>query len=221
MPQDYVIVTPENMDLRYRLAGVGSRGFAWIYDTFFQILVLMGLGFLQAMLLSMLSRFLWGGLIDGLYVASVFCLVWFYHVFFETFFQGQTPGKQIMGIRVVTVEGRPVSFFSSIIRNLLRGVDFLPVLNCGGVFCMLVSPHHQRIGDALARTIVIRDDRISWSGKAWSRPVETRKSAPGVTGSRPKRSVFVGPGQGMPHLPGEDDDDDDEYGSSRGAGDQR
>src|SRR3546814_7772050 len=63
----------------------------------------------------------------GLYFVVAFLLLWAYPVVFEAMFNGQTPGKRAMELRVVSADGAPVGWLASIVRNLLRAVDALPV----------------------------------------------------------------------------------------------
>jgi uncharacterized RDD family membrane protein YckC/ribosomal protein L40E len=72
---------------------------------------------------------------------------------------GQTAGKRLTGIRVVTEEGEPISWGKSAGRNLLRIVDSLPALYIVGLFLMARSDKLQRCGDRAARTIVVMDQR--------------------------------------------------------------
>lgn len=80
-------------------------------------------------------------------------LEWFYPVFFEVR-NGQTPGKKAMGIHVINDNGTPVNWSASILRNLLRSVDFLPLMYCVGLISMLLNREFRRLGDLVAGTLV-------------------------------------------------------------------
>lgn len=82
-----------------------------------------------------------------------------YYVFFEAFWKGQTPGKKMLGIRVRMADGTPLTFQASLIRNLLRVADFLPVGYFLGIIAMVVNPKFQRIGDLAANTMVSQEVR--------------------------------------------------------------
>jgi len=103
-----------------------------------------------SIVLSMLGEF---G--HGILLLCIFLLEWFYPVFFEVLQNGATPGKKWMGIRVVNDNGTPVSWSTSITRNLLRAADFAPVLYGFGLISMLMNPDFKRLGDMAAGTIVI------------------------------------------------------------------
>jgi hypothetical protein len=78
----------------------------------------------------------------------------------EVFFHGQTVGKRVLGIRVVRMDGSPVGLFESAVRNLCRAVDFLPMLYAAGCISMLLTRQHRRLGDLLAGTLLVREERI-------------------------------------------------------------
>jgi len=89
---------------------------------------------------------------------SIFILEWFYPVLFEVYRQGATPGKRAMKIKVLHELGTPVDWSASMIRNLLRAVDFLPFLYGFGFMSMLINKDFKRIGDLAAGTVVVYED---------------------------------------------------------------
>ena len=91
----------------------------------------------------------------GISLVFMFVVEWFYPVLFEVFRNGQTPGKKMLGITVVNDDLTPVSFGSSLLRNLLRVVDFLPFLYLLGLITMVTNQRFQRLGDLAAGTLVI------------------------------------------------------------------
>ena len=97
-----------------------------------------------------------GGVAVLLWFVVSFALIAFYDIFFEVFRSGQTPGKRMNGLRVVRVEGHPVTFLSSAIRNLLRVIDFLPSAYLLGAAVILATRKNQRVGDVVAGTLVVR-----------------------------------------------------------------
>jgi hypothetical protein len=84
-----------------------------------------------------------------------FLILWGYYIFFEMRWSGQTPGKQRVGIRVIRVDGTPISLTESLIRNLIRLIDFLPISYGVGVVTMFISSQSRRLGDLAAGTIVV------------------------------------------------------------------
>jgi hypothetical protein len=86
-------------------------------------------------------------------------LEWFYGCVFEGLWSGRTPGKWLVGLRVIKDGGYPISFFDALLRNLLRAADGLPVFYGAGLITMLATRRMQRLGDLLAGTIVVREQR--------------------------------------------------------------
>ncbi|MEX1003991.1 MAG: RDD family protein [Acidimicrobiia bacterium] len=150
------ISTPEGLDIELNLAGLGSRIAAAIVDTVILGFVLTLAAFGMFGLADWFSSPL---LAIGIGWLVVTLLVIGYFVVFEVFNDGKTPGKSMFGIRVLGLDGEPVGFGPSMVRNLLRLVDLFPVLPILGPIAILVSDRNQRIGDLAARTLVVRLDR--------------------------------------------------------------
>jgi uncharacterized RDD family membrane protein YckC len=99
-----------------------------------------------------------------LYLFAVFVIVqlaieWCYFVFFELTLAGRSPGKALLGLRVLRDGGEPIDLSASLMRNLLRVVDVLPANYVVGLVAMLLSSEGKRLGDLAAGTIVVRLDR--------------------------------------------------------------
>ncbi|RME23093.1 MAG: RDD family protein [Deltaproteobacteria bacterium] len=94
----------------------------------------------------------------ALSVLAIFLVQWGYFFAFELLWQGQTPGKRVFGLRVVTVEGHPPGVLPAMIRNMVRLVDVMPGVYGIGSLAMMLSPRAQRLGDRVAGTVVIRED---------------------------------------------------------------
>ncbi|MBT2337968.1 MULTISPECIES: RDD family protein [Pseudomonas] len=142
----YQVETPEGIDLPLRPAGLMVRSLAFAIDLAIRGLVL-GLVFL------ILAFF--GELGMGLGSILLFVISWWYMVLFEVLHQGRSPGKQIMGLRVVQDDGRPIGWSASLIRNLLRFVDMLPFGYTFGAISCLQHPAFKRLGDLAAGTLVV------------------------------------------------------------------
>jgi hypothetical protein len=84
-----------------------------------------------------------------------FVITWFYHVLFELLANGQSPGKKIMGLRVVRSDGSPIDPGASFLRNLLRFADAFVSLYIVGFLCAALSPGFRRLGDWAADTLVV------------------------------------------------------------------
>jgi len=155
------VETPERVRFRYRLAGAGPRAAAWTIDRVIQIIVatLIVIGLVSMAWIPGLE-----GVGMGLSLVLMFLLEWFYGVFFETLLAGRTPGKVVLSIRVVRVDGSPGRFQDFMLRNLLRAVDFLPVLYGVGLIAMVLDDRMRRVGDMVAGTVVVCEERSSVLG---------------------------------------------------------
>lgn len=142
----YHVQTPEGIDLQLKIAGFWPRSLAWLLDFLIRAVIY----FVLAMILTQFEK-----LGMGLFLILIFVLEWFYPVLFEVNNQGMTPGKSMLGIQVVNVDATPISWTPSLIRNILRTVDFLPLLYGLGFLTMLLNQRFQRLGDLAAGTLVI------------------------------------------------------------------
>jgi uncharacterized RDD family membrane protein YckC len=88
-----------------------------------------------------------------------FSLLWGYYVLFEMIWNGQSPGKRWVGLRVIKSTGAPISLVDSIIRNLVRLVDFMPAYYGVGVIVMFFNDQARRLGDFAAGTLVVREQK--------------------------------------------------------------
>jgi hypothetical protein len=88
----------------------------------------------------------------------MFGLEWGYYVVLETTGDGRSPGKRALSLRVVRDGGFPVGFVDSVLRNLLRAADFLPVGYVLGLVAMSGDPRYRRIGDRVAGTLVVIEE---------------------------------------------------------------
>src|SRR5690606_41981782 len=96
-----------------------------------------------------------GGLGQGLYLVCLFVVVWAYRIVFEVAWNGRTPGKRVLGLRVVGGDGAPVGWLPAIVRHLLRTVDMLPFGYAAGLLTCLCDRHGRRLGDLVADTVVV------------------------------------------------------------------
>lgn len=163
MDERYVIDTPENIDFSYTIAGIGSRFLAAIIDTFILILaqlLLLGLLFVVISQLESLSDGVANStqsIIFALWGLLSFIALWGYYIAFELLWNGQSPGKRAIRLRVVRDGGRPVTFGASAIRNLIRIIDFLPGLYGLGVLTMFIDRQARRLGDLAGGTLVVKE----------------------------------------------------------------
>lgn len=146
------VETPEGVEIDLKLAGPIPRAWAWLVD-FVLRMTLLGL---LALVFSLLGNF---G--NGLFLIAVFVSEWFYPVLFEVFGHGSTPGKRLLGLRVLHDDGTPVGWVASILRNLLRFADLMPMAFGAGLLTSLCHPEGKRIGDLAAGTVVVYLERPS------------------------------------------------------------
>jgi uncharacterized RDD family membrane protein YckC len=160
------VATPENIAFHYVLAGPFRRLPAFAID-----LVLRGV-VLFLILLACTSLFAIGagGVGISVILVSWFALAWFYGGFFETVWNGQTPGKRLLGLRVLTDRGQPINALQAVLRNVLREVDAMPIVGFGiplyvlGFVVMALNDRYQRLGDLACGTIVVVEKRSRLRG---------------------------------------------------------
>jgi uncharacterized membrane protein SpoIIM required for sporulation/uncharacterized RDD family membrane protein YckC len=158
-PPDYrqrlQVETPEHVTLDLEIAGVGSRALAALID----MLVLVGSALGVFIVLAIVAGFgVTVGSIGGALLMLGGFAVWTgYFILFEGLRQGQTPGKRMVGIRVVSDTGNAVSLSAAAARNLLRIADFLPPPYLTGTLLVALHPRGKRLGDMVAGTVVARD----------------------------------------------------------------
>ena len=168
--------TPENVQIEYRPAGLGTRFLAWFIDQ-----IIMNLTIFIAVMVLIIISAAFGGLFRDLfdqidrslrnqggpgdpktvymYLVGIGMLIWglgsfFYFGLSELFWRGQTPGKRMCQIRVVKADGFALDAGGVFMRNVFRVADHLPIL----WIVPVLSKRGQRFGDMVASTIVISDE---------------------------------------------------------------
>jgi uncharacterized RDD family membrane protein YckC len=158
------IQTPESVAFAHQLAGVGSRFLAVAFDLFVQLLLAIALLVILALTVEKSHFAPRSGLEQSLALAlmasAVFAIFFGYFIAFEAFWNGQTPGKKLLGLRVVKDGGYPIDFAASLIRNLIRIVEQTLGFYASSAICALISPENKRFGDYAAGTIVVREARV-------------------------------------------------------------
>lgn len=145
--------SPEGGSLPLRPAGPLLRTCAFLIDLLLRVL-------LAALVLAVVRQF--GELGGGLALLLLFLLTWWYMVLFEVLWLGRTPGKYLCGLRVLQTNGSPPDWGCSLLRNLLRLIDLLPVAYTLGLVCSLSNRRFQRVGDLVAGTLVVHDRLPRW-----------------------------------------------------------
>lgn len=158
MPRHLTTVTPENVSIEYELAGFASRCAAAILDVLLQTAGLVVLGLIYAVLVATVN-FSLVGWPTAVLIVGVFLLWYGYFVYFETAWNGQTPGKKALRLRVVKYGGTPIDLSCAAVRGLIRVIDMTLL----GPISMLISARNQRLGDFAAGTLVVKE-RAQWQG---------------------------------------------------------
>jgi uncharacterized RDD family membrane protein YckC len=188
MDDRYTIDTPENIEFAYDIAGIGSRFLAAIIDTLLiavaQVIIFLVIGLLISTL-GIRTNF-GGSVLLALGTLLSFAMLWGYYIGFELLWNGQSPGKRAIGLRVVREGGRPITFVGSAIRNLIRIVDFLPAFYGIGVVVMFVDRRARRLGDLAGGTLVIKERRgVTLESLTAPGVVAPPQAAPGQTLAAP------------------------------------
>lgn len=158
MNEQLSVETPEQIDINFQQAGIGSRFYAALID-FLVLLVVFLVGYyVNDRFISELGDIV-GKWLKALGVIVVFAITWSYYMVFEITTNGQSLGKRALGLRVIKEGGYPISFADSAIRNLVRVADFLPFFYGVGLLVMLLNKNWQRLGDLAAGTLVIKTAR--------------------------------------------------------------
>jgi uncharacterized RDD family membrane protein YckC len=158
------IDTPEQVQLEYGVAGIGSRFVASLLDS----LIVSAFFFVEVVLIVVAAS---GAVASGanaewttaekwftaILILVNFAVFWGYYGLFEAYWQGQTPGKRAMKIRVIKDSGRQITLFESLARNLLRVIDYLPGFYLVGLITMLCNKRNKRLGDLAAGTMVVHE----------------------------------------------------------------
>jgi uncharacterized RDD family membrane protein YckC len=157
-----IIETPERVPLHFALASIGNRFLACACDHALQTAAVALLYLLLTLLTDMFD---FNSLKNGpnwtiaLLIILVYVIWSSYFIIFEWLWNGQTPGKRWLRLRVIREDGRPITFWEAAVRNLLRIVDALPTFPfySVGLISVFVSTRDQRVGDLMAGTVVVRE----------------------------------------------------------------
>jgi uncharacterized RDD family membrane protein YckC len=148
------VITPENVEFEYALAGPFQRLPAFLFDIFVRFLVMFALLIVAGFTTSFVPM---GDMLSSvMLLLAFFALDWFYGIYFETRFSGRTLGKMLFRLRVISVDGRPINAEQAALRNILRFADLYlsPLI---GLTSMVLTKRLQRLGDLAAGTMVIAD----------------------------------------------------------------
>jgi uncharacterized RDD family membrane protein YckC len=177
-----IIETPERVQLAFALASIGNRFIAVLIDHAIQFLlilfvamtadfILKGYGIeTDEMMASAPEIAKWA---YAILIVVVFLLFSGYFVFFESLWNGQTPGKRLLKLRVIRDDGRPITFWEALTRNIIRIFDVFPGLYSIGLVTIFLNDRDQRMGDIFAGTVVVRErtDEAPTFAETFSNPV--------------------------------------------------
>jgi len=158
-PDKLTIETPEQIPLEFPLAGIGSRFLAIAMDTLIQALGFLLLLFIAELLVPAMARINPGALtwVAAIFFIALFVLYSGYYALFEVFWNGQTPGKRLVRILLISDSGRPITVYEAVTRNLLRLVDQFPGPYVVGIISVFLTARNKRIGDIVAGTVVVHE----------------------------------------------------------------
>lgn len=195
MAQEVVIMTPEQVEVRFELAGIGSRFIAMLVDTLLQTLLGLVVGVLLA-----LFGVVWMAMLEtastwvlAIIVILLFIILGGYFLFFEATRNGQTPGKMFAGIRVILDSGHPIDFRAALLRNVMRLVDSLPGTYGIGIVSVFFSPQYRRLGDYVAGTLVVKVGQTPVST-----PTQPASAPVGYSATEPASTVL--PAEALPYI---------------------
>lgn len=178
------IETPEKILFTYTIADTGQRIMAYLIDVVLQA-VFFAIIFI-ILLISALSVYV-TGLFEiarqtgALFMAFIFLLQffiqWGYFIFFEVMMDGQSPGKKVLKIRVIKVDGDFMDFPTIVLRNLLRAVDGFPALHLFGGGISIIDKKSRRLGDFVAGTLVVDDIKYNFEEPSFHTELSAESNA--------------------------------------------
>jgi uncharacterized RDD family membrane protein YckC len=184
------VESPEGIEFTLFPAGPLIRGCAWAVDQTIQWVIII--------IISVVSEFFNGEGGAWILLLLLFCVDWFYHTLWEIFCRGQSPGKLLLGIRVLRGNGSPVNPGASFLRNLLRFADTFLFLYPVALTSMLLSKGFRRLGDWTADTLVVYTAQSlavsSFPGPGLAFPVQgagTSSGAGGILSGEEKQGILM------------------------------
>lgn len=157
-----IIETPERVPLHFALASIGNRFIACAIDHAIQLLAIGLIAIASAVLasFSFIEQTVSGApkWVIAVMIVLLFLIFAGYFAFFEWIWNGQTPGKRWLKLRVIREDGRPITFWEAAVRNLLRSLDMMPLpFYSVGLISVFSTNRDQRVGDMVAGTVVVRE----------------------------------------------------------------
>ena len=195
------IETPEHIGLEFPLASAGSRFLAIAIDTLIQFGAFVVLAVIAALTTRVFQQtaLTWA---LAILLLIAFLLYYGYFALFEAIWSGQTPGKRAIRLRVMSTSGRPITFYDSLLRNLLRIVDQVPGFYAVGLLSVFFTERNQRLGDLAADTVVVAEHQIERGHvpPPTTRPLAHRRGAGRLTAEElAVIETFLSRRQDVPH----------------------
>jgi uncharacterized RDD family membrane protein YckC len=184
------INTPENTQIEFELAGIGNR-FAALITDYFVILLLTAFMYICMFIFLILFDEI-AEQMNHYFLAIILAAIFVinfngYFILFESLWSGQTPGKRMVGIRVIRDNGQPVGFIEVFVRNVLRIIDILL-----GPYFVLFSTTEKRLGDFAVGTIVVREKEVSVPIVDTVIPENFDVEIPNISSLTPKEFTLIG-----------------------------
>ena len=180
----------EGVEIHLRIAGPYVRVLAYLMDLGIRI----GVCIAAYLVVALMGIIIGVTVAKGLNMLILFFLMFFYYIVFEAGKRGATPGKRMMGLRVVDTSGAPISYGQAFIRNMLRFADGMPFFSYGfGLLSTLLTQRFQRLGDLLANTVVVYDRLPKMQVASLPPALESR--APSVPLTREEQAAIMGFGE--------------------------
>ena len=167
------IEAPEHIRFEVRIAGPARRTLAYLVDLLLRSVIAVVLAIPLVLMGSAPTD--WTEVSSGAMLFVMFMIEWGYYVLFESLGHGQSPGKRMLGLRVIDRHGRPATFLAIVLRNLLRAADSLPGTYCIGLIVMGSDRKFRRLGDLVAGTIVVDEARGRFAAPVRIHPPPTEQ----------------------------------------------
>jgi uncharacterized RDD family membrane protein YckC len=168
------IETPEHVCFHVPIAGPTARAAAWLLDALIRAGILVFFAVLASFGGLAIGDAV-SGVSTGIILVLLFVLEWGYYTFWEVVWNGSTPGKRAFDLRVVSVHGHPLRVGDSFLRNILRAADWLPSGYAIGLLSMAIDGRFRRLGDLLAGTMVVVEEKRTVASTIRIEPPPTPK----------------------------------------------
>ncbi len=152
---NFQIETAQNVSIYQNIAGIGERLLAFLIDT----LILFSYWLLSSFLLGVFASNRLNEQSIWVFALVIGLPIFLYHLFFETFWDGKTPGKSAMKLRVVKLDGSKPGFGSYFVRWIMRVIDINITFGGVAIVTILMSENGQRLGDMAAGTVLISEKK--------------------------------------------------------------